>query len=168
MSTKEKLVELLRHYSDEYTNPTEEIADAILNLFSVRQRALNWWDKLPEHGGKDSTFDECRFKTKGGLTNIYHEGRFCTDLTDDEIQTIYELHAEQLEQQREHLINFLSWHDAENLGCLPEGINGRVDEYLKLVKEGNKSACPLCDGSGRRVFPNCTPPIDEPCPACKR
>ena len=31
----------------------------------------------------------------------------------------------------------------------------------------NKSACPLCNGTGRRVFPNCTPPIDEPCPACK-
>ena len=29
-----------------------------------------------------------------------------------------------------------------------------------------KSVCPLCDGKGRRVFPNCTPPIDEVCPAC--
>lgn len=26
--------------------------------------------------------------------------------------------------------------------------------------------CVLCDGSGRRVFRNCTPPVDEPCPAC--
>ena len=30
-----------------------------------------------------------------------------------------------------------------------------------------KSICPLCDGKGRRVFPNCNPPIDEVCPACK-
>lgn len=34
--------------------------------------------------------------------------------------------------QRELLINFLNWHDSENLGCLPEGVEGRIKEYLKL------------------------------------
>jgi len=27
--------------------------------------------------------------------------------------------------------------------------------------------CPLCDGKGIREFPNCTPPIKEPCPGCE-
>jgi len=36
-------------------------------------------------------------------------------------------------KQRELLINFLMWHDSENLGCLPDGIKSRVDEYLKLI-----------------------------------
>jgi len=37
-------------------------------------------------------------------------------------------------QQREQLINFLTWHDSENLGCLPDGIEGRVDEYIKILQ----------------------------------
>jgi hypothetical protein len=39
-------------------------------------------------------------------------------------------------QQREQLINFLTWHDSENLGCLPKGVENRVDEYLKLINCG--------------------------------
>lgn len=39
-------------------------------------------------------------------------------------------------QQSELLINFLTWHDSENLGCLPDGIEGGVDEYLKLINCG--------------------------------
>jgi len=38
-------------------------------------------------------------------------------------------------------------------------------ENLPISNVSN-SVCPLCDGKGRRVFPNCTPPIDEICPAC--
>lgn len=37
-----------------------------------------------------------------------------------------------------------------------------------VLADVSKSVCPLCDGSGRRVFPNCTPPIDNCCPACNR
>jgi len=60
---------------------------------SVMHRALQWWKNLPDHGAKNTTFNECRFETKGGLTNVYHYGKFCTDLTDDEIMKIYELHG---------------------------------------------------------------------------
>ncbi len=35
------------------------------------------------------------------------------------------------------------------------------------VGDISKSVCPLCDGKGRRIFKNCTPPIDEICPVCK-
>ncbi len=61
----------------------------------VMRRALRWWKTLPDYGVESATFDECRFVTKGGLTNIYHYGKFCTDLTDDEILKIYELHGVQ-------------------------------------------------------------------------
>ena len=40
-------------------------------------------------------------------------------------------------RQRELLINFLAWHDSENLGgYLPGGIKDRVDEYIKLINCG--------------------------------
>lgn len=46
----------------------------------------------------------------------------------------YSEHTE-VNRQREQLINFLTWHDSENLGCLPDGVEGRVDEYLKLITD---------------------------------
>jgi len=51
--------------------------------------ALEWWNKLPNHGEKLSSFNECRFNTKGGLTQIYHQHKFFTELTEDEIVLIY-------------------------------------------------------------------------------
>ena len=36
-------------------------------------------------------------------------------------------------------------------------------EDIKYIR----TICPLCDGGGRRVFPNCDPPIDELCPVCE-
>lgn len=61
---------------------------------------------------------------------------------------------------------------------LAEGKIGVLDAYERFDAIENekvvlpqadviKSVCPLCDGKGRRVFPNCTPPIDEICPVCK-
>lgn len=54
-----------------------------------------------------------------------------------------------------------------------------MEDYLKWLQKGREalaeinndsspgpSVCLLCDGEGRRVFKNCTPPIDEICPAC--
>jgi hypothetical protein len=32
--------------------------------------------------------------------------------------------------------------------------------------DSEEKVCLLCDGKGRRVFKNCTPPIDMPCSAC--
>ena len=40
-----------------------------------------------------------------------------------------------------------------------------VSSGEELIKKLNPT-CPLCNGTGRRKFPNCTPPIDEKCPAC--
>ena len=44
----------------------------------------------------------------------------------------------ELSQQRERLINFLTWYNSENDSCLPDGIEGRVDEYLKLISESEE------------------------------
>jgi hypothetical protein len=38
---------------------------------------------------------------------------------------------------------------------------------LACVNKAKRAVCPLCNGTGRRKFPNCNPPIDEVCPACK-
>ena len=37
---------------------------------------------------------------------------------------------------------------------------------LEAAETSQKKLCPLCDGSGRRIFPNTNPPIDKPCPNC--
>lgn len=45
--------------------------------------------------------------------------------------------------------------------------NGRCISPVQLVSQPiNNTICPLCDGKGRRVFSNCTPPINEGCPVC--
>lgn len=33
------------------------------------------------------------------------------------------------------LINFLLWHSSENLGFMPDTIEKRVDEYLKIINK---------------------------------
>ncbi len=49
---------------------------------------------------------------------------------------VKKLNIPDVSQQREQLINFLTWHDSENLGRLPTNIADRVDEYLKLINCG--------------------------------
>ena len=44
--------------------------------------------------------------------------------------------------------------------------NGDIGYGLEYIPKVI-TTCPLCNGTGRRVFKNCTPPIDEQCPACK-
>ena len=43
------------------------------------------------------------------------------------------INLDSITQLSEQLVNFLTWHESENLGCLPDGVDGRVDEYLKLI-----------------------------------
>ncbi len=42
-----------------------------------------------------------------------------------------------------------------------------IQKQALSIGDISKSVCPLCDGKGRRIFKNCTPPIDEICPVCK-
>ena len=60
---KERLVELLRHYSDEYTDPVEEIADAILDLFTVSdmlQWCYNYVNKQKDSDEKQRLIEELK------------------------------------------------------------------------------------------------------------
>jgi DnaJ-class molecular chaperone len=56
-------------------------------------------------------------------------------------------------------------------GQLIEALIRKHKECRDLAKDLHisdvmKSVCPLCDGKGRRVFPNSNPPVDQVCPAC--
>lgn len=44
------------------------------------------------------------------------------------------------------------------------GITYHIPDVGKMIK----SDCHLCDGRGRRLFLDCTPPFHEPCPVCNR
>ena len=83
--------------------------------------------------------------------------------------------------QRDLLNSFLNWEDGLNGKKNMQKYNLRyIDEFLATISnnETNKansqellhsvtnSVCPLCNGKGKREFPNCTPPISETCPAC--
>jgi len=92
--------------------------------------------KHEQHKGKDS------FSTAGAEAyGIMEDLRYSHPKEYEEAKKEYDSELKNLiihlvSQQSEQLINFLTWHDSENLGCLPDGIEGRVDEYLKLINCG--------------------------------
>lgn len=57
------------------------------------------------------------------------------------------------------------------INILPAVENYNHPYELNIVDNTESSVvekqCPLCDGKGIREFPNCTPPIKEPCPGCE-
>jgi hypothetical protein len=57
--------------------------------------ALKWWNELPDYGAKDCSFDDARFKTKGGLTKLLYDDKFHCELTDDEIIQLYTQYGKQ-------------------------------------------------------------------------
>ena len=80
------------------------------------------------------------------------------------------MNTEKLIKRLELLLNYT---DGTSMGAIIA--SDKIKSLIKRLRSEQKlnihsvikSVCPLCDGKGRRVFPNCNPPIDEVCPACK-
>ena len=96
------------------------------------------------HPSKDIADYEAPVPKKPKFNNYWHKGAYDYDSFRVDIYKFID-HLEQIIKDKDKYIAHMEKEAAET---------------------SQKKLCPLCDGSGRRIFPNTNPPIDKPCPNC--